>query len=189
MGNMNSIALCGAAMIAATCATTAQAKKPPEISALALQQMQAREFEVSKIVSFPAVITILQDSGYRIQAADKDTGLITATASTKSNMTWVPFVGFGRSKKTPIVSVFVEDRGAGSRVRFNFVMAKTKNQAYGIGWSDEEPILDAEVYRSAFERLEKEIFVRQSLSTPVQSTAAAASPGTQAPSGATPVSQ
>ena len=188
MGKMNSIALCGAAVILATSTMAAHAKKPPQISALALQQMQAREFEVSKQVSFPAAITILQDSGYRIQAADKDTGLITATASTKSNMTWMPFVGFGRSKKTPIVSVFVEDRGAGSRVRFNFVMAKTKNQAYGIGWSDEEPILDAEVYRSAFERLEKEIFVRQSLSTPAQSTAAA-SPVTQAAPGATPASQ
>ena len=72
-------------------------------------------------------MTILQDSGYRIQAADKDTGLITATASTKAKMTWVPFVGFGKSKKTPVVSAYIEDRGAGSRIRLSFVMAKTKS--------------------------------------------------------------
>ena len=142
------------------------AKKPPEISALALQQMQSRDYETLKSISFPAVITILQDSGYRIQAADKDTGIITASASTKSKMTWAPFVGFGRSKKTPVVSAFIEDRGSGSRVRLNFILAKTKNGAYGSGWSDEEPILDAAVYRDAFERIDREIFTRVALSAP-----------------------
>jgi hypothetical protein len=146
--------------------TPAIAKKPPQISALALQQMQSRDYESGKIISFPAVMTILQDSGYRIQAADRDTGLITATASTNSKMTWAPFVGFGRSKKTPVVSAFIEDRGAGSRVRLTFVMAKTKNGAYGSNWSDEEPIVDAAVYRDAFERIDREIFTRLALAAP-----------------------
>ena len=151
----------------------ALAKKPPQISALALQQMQTRDYEFGKIVSFPSVMTILQDSGYRIQAADKDTGLITATASTNSKMTWAPFVGFGRSKKTPVVSAFIEDRGKGSRVRLNFVMAKTKNGAYGASWSDEEPIVDAAVYRDAFERIDREIFTRAALNAPQSSPAPA----------------
>lgn len=151
----------------------ALAKKPPQISALALQQMQTRDYEFGKIVSFPSVMTILQDSGYRIQAADKDTGLITATASTNSKMTWAPFVGFGRSKKTPVVSAFIEDRGKGSRVRLNFVMAKTKNGAYGASWSDEEPIVDAAVYRDAFERIDREIFTRAALNAPQSSPASA----------------
>lgn len=144
----------------------ALAKKAPQMSPLALQQMQTRDYEMGKIVSFPSVMTILQDSGYRIQAADKDTGLITATASTNSKMTWAPFVGFGRSKKTPVVSAFIEDRGRGSRVRLNFVMAKTKNGAYGASWSDEEPIVDAAVYRDAFERIDREIFTRAALYAP-----------------------
>jgi len=144
-------------------ATPAFAKKAPQISALALQQMQSRDYELTKVVSFPAVMTILQDSGFRIQAADKDTGLITATASTKSKMTWAPFAGFGRSKKTPVVSAFIEDRGVGSRVRLNFILAKTKNGAYGSSWSDEEPIVDPAIYRDAFERIDKEIFTRQAL--------------------------
>lgn len=141
----------------------AMAKKAPQISPLALQQMQTRDYDLTKVISFPAVMTVLQDSGYRIQAADKDTGLITATASTKSKMTWLPFVGFGRSKKTPVVSAFIEDRGAGSRVRINFVLAKTKNGAYGSSWSDEEPINDAAIYRDAFERIDREIFTRVAL--------------------------
>jgi len=149
-------------------ASPVEAKNQPELSGIALQQIQAREYEVPKTVTFPAVMTILQDSGYRIQAADKDTGLITATASTKAKMTWVPFVGFGKSKKTPVVSAYIEDRGAGSRVRLSFVMAKTKSNAYGTSLSDEEPITDPATYRDAFERIEKEIFVRQAVLAPVR---------------------
>ncbi|GAA3905778.1 hypothetical protein GCM10022276_25400 [Sphingomonas limnosediminicola] len=152
--------------------SAAVARKKPEMSALELQQMQARDYEAPKSVTFPAAMTILQDSGYRITTADKDTGLITGSASTNSHTTWVPFVGFGRSKKTPVVSVFVEDRGAGSRVRLNFVLTKAKSMMYGMSSSDEEPITDAAVYQSAFERLEKEIFVRQAMAGPAHVTAA-----------------
>jgi hypothetical protein len=144
------------------------AKKQPEISGLALQQMQSRDYEAGKSLSFPSVMTILQDSGYRILSADKDTGLITATASTKSKTTWVPFVGFGKTKKTPVVSAFIEDRGRGSRVRMNFILAKSKKGSYGMGWDDEEPILDPQVYRDAFERIDKEIFTRQALDAPAR---------------------
>ncbi len=147
-------------------ASPALARKRPEISGLALQQIQARDFEAPKEVTFPSVMTVLQDSGYRIAGADKETGLITGSASTKSNTTWVPFIGFGKSKKTPVVSAFIEDRGTGSRIRLNFVMAKTKSGMYGMSSSDEEPITDALAYKNAFEKIEKEIFIRQSLNAP-----------------------
>jgi hypothetical protein len=156
-----------AALASFVLASPATARKKEEIGGLALQQMQARDYEVGKSVSFPAVMTVLQDSGYRIASADRDTGLITASASTNSKMSYNLFVGFGRSKKTPVVSVFVEDRGVGSRVRLNFVMAKTKSSLYGMSSSDEEPITDPLVYQNAFEKVEKEIFVRQSLNAGV----------------------
>lgn len=158
----------------------ALAKKKPALSGLALQQLQARDYEADTGTVFASAMTILQDSGYRILAADKDTGLITATASTQSKTTWLPFVGFGRSKKTPVVSVFVEERGPATRVRMNFVLSKAKTMGYGINSTDEEPITDVAIYKDAFERLEKELFVRQSLrqATPVAqpsvSTSAAA---------------
>jgi len=144
----------------------AQAKKPPEISGLALQQIQSRDFEVTKEISFPAVMTVLQDSGYRIGDADKDTGLITGTASTKSTTTYNIFWGLGKKKRTPVVSAFIEDRGRGSRVRLNFVLSTAKNRIYGQASSDEEPINDPAIYRDAFEKIEKEIFVRQALAAP-----------------------
>jgi hypothetical protein len=163
---MRRIVLVASVIGASLAISPAFAKKQPEISGLALQQMQSRDYEINKSVSFPAVMTVLQDSGYRIQSADKDTGLITATASTKSKTTWVPFVGFGKSKKTPVVSAFIEDRGRGSRVRMNFILAKSRKGAYGMGWDDEEPILDPQIYRDAFERIDKEIFTRQALLVP-----------------------
>ena len=172
---MKKIFLVAAVVGALLTNSPATAKKQPEISGLALQQMQSRDYEAGKFLTFPSVMTVLQDSGYRIQSADKDTGLITATASTKSKTTWAPFVGFGKSKKTPVVSAFIEDRGRGSRVRMNFILAKSKKGAYGMGWDDEEPILDPQVYRDAFERIDKEIFTRQALDAPARTTAPAES--------------
>lgn len=163
-----------AAVIAVGTSSPLFGRKRDEISGLALQQIQARDFEAPKSVSFPAVMTVLQDSGYRIASADKDTGLITGSASTNSHTTWVPFVGFGKSKKTPVVSAYIEDRGHGSRVRLSFVMAKTKNGMYGMSSADEEPIYDVVVYQNAFEKIEKEVFVRQSLNLPVPVAAPAA---------------
>lgn len=161
----------------------AEAKKKPEISSLALQQMQSRDYEVPKAVTFPSVMTILQDAGYRIESADKDTGLITGVASTSSKTTYNIIWGFGKKKRTPVVSAFVEDRGQGSRIRLNFVLATTKSRVYGVNSSDEEPITDPAAYRDAFERIEKEVFVRQAMTAPtpkpqaVQAVpAAAASP-------------
>lgn len=151
----------GMAVALASVAVTgvADAKKK-QVSSLELQQMQSREFEVPKDVAFAAVMTVLQDSGYRIGSADRDTGLITGAASTNTKMTWLPFIGFGKSKKTPVVSAYIEDRGpAISRVRFNFVMTKNSANQFG-GSADEDPITDTAVYTDAFERLNKEVFVR-----------------------------
>lgn len=162
-------------------ASPALAGKKQEISGLQLQQLQARDFDTPKSIAFPAVMTVLQDSGYRISAADKDTGIITGSASTNSKMSYNLFFGFGRSKKTPVVSVFVEDRGLGSRVRLNFVLAKTKSSLYGMSSSDEEPITDSLIYQGAFEKIEKEIFVRQSLNSAAPPIAAAQAAPANAP--------
>src|SRR5262245_30329850 len=152
--------------LAISITTPVLAKKQPEVSGLALQQIQSRDYEAPKEVTFPAVMTILQDSGYRIEAADKDTGLITGVASTKGVTTYNIFWGFGKKKRTPTVSAFIENRGAGSRIRLNFVLSTTKSRIYGVGSSDEEPITDPAAYRDAFERIDKEVFVRQAMNAP-----------------------
>ena len=147
----------------------AEAKKP-EITGLELQQIQSRDYEVGKETTFPAVMSVLQDAGYRIQAADRDTGLITAIASTTGHMTWVPFLGLGRKKLTPVVSAYIEDRGRfRSRIRLNFVMSKMKSNGYG-STNDEDPITDTAVYQDAFEKINKAVFVRQALDAPAAGT-------------------
>jgi hypothetical protein len=139
------------------------AKKNTKMSALQIQELQTKDVEADRNVSFSAIMTVLQDSGYRIGAADKETGLITGVASTNTKTTWMPFVGFGKSKKTPVVSAFIEELSPSvTKIRLSFVM--TKVSAGGMGGSqDEEPILDPNIYKDAFEKIEQAIFVRQSM--------------------------
>lgn len=151
-----------------------QAKKAPQPTGLELQQLQSHDFEGDKDLVFASVMSVLQDSGYRIQAADKDTGLITGIASTKSKMTWAPFVGFGKSKKSPIVSAFIENRAPGiASVRLSFVMAKVRSNLYGSAPQDEEPIYDASVYKDAFEKIDQALFIRKGMAAPAPATASA----------------
>ena len=144
------------------------AKEAP-LTGLALQQIQARDFETTTDVLFPSVMTVLQDSGYRISEADKNTGFITGVGSQESKTTYNIFWGFGKKKLVPMVSVFVEQRGPGvARARLNFVMSKAKSRKV---YTDETPITDPAVYKDAFERIEKELFIRQSMNA-TTSTAA-----------------
>lgn len=170
--------LTGAIILAGALASTGvYAKKQPQLSGLELQQIQAHTYEASKNVVFASVMTVLQDSGFRVGSAEKDTGLITAIGTSERHMTFVPFVGFGSSKKNPVVTAFIEERGQGTRVRLNFVMAKVKNNNFN-SMSDEDPILDPVVYKDAFEKIDKEVFIRQAENapTPDASQSAAVTP-------------
>jgi len=141
------------------------AAKEPQITGMALQQIQAKDFETTADIAFPAVMTVLQDAGYRILTASKETGLITASGSSSSYLIWAPFAGFRSKKKVPMVSVFVEQRGRSmSRVRLNFVMSTGKSDR---AFTDESPIVDPVPYKDAFEKIEKEIFVRQAMNAPM----------------------
>ncbi len=145
------------------------ASKAPEMSTLELQALQSRDFEASKEDAFGAVMTVLQDAGYRIQAGDINSGLITGIGSSEGKMTYTLFVGFGKKKLTPMVSSFIEKNGSGSRIRLNFVMAKVKSNAYGSQPEDEQPVLDAGTYKDAFEKIEQALFVRQAMNSPAPS--------------------
>jgi len=166
------------------------AKDKKTWSSLELQQLQSREIEASKEQVFGAVMSVLQDSGYRIQAADKDTGLITGVASTKSKMTWKPFVGFGKSKKSPIVSAFIEQRSPTmTRVRLSFVMGKMSSTMYGSSPQDEEPIYDQTVYQTAFEQINQTVFIRANMDAPAATAAAPGAPVAPKPAALTTTSK
>ena len=160
---MRNMGILIASVAIVTMPSAALAEKKPKPTALEVQQMQSRDLETSKNVAFSAVMSVLQDEGYRVGSADKDTGLITGTASTESKTTWLPFVGFGKKKRTPVVSAYIEEIGPNvTRVRLNFVMGKYDSSQYGSD-AGEKPILDAMVYQDAFEKIQKAVFVRQAL--------------------------
>jgi hypothetical protein len=152
--------------------------KKQEISGLELQQIQSHDFEASKDIVFASVMSVLQDGGYRIQAADKDTGLITGIASTKGSVNWGALLGFGlfsKTKKTPIASVFIENISpAMTRVRISFVMGKIKSSIYGAQPQDEEPMVEPGPYQVAFEKIGQAVFLRQSMATSAAPAAATA---------------
>lgn len=136
-------------------------KEEAQLSGLALQQVQSRDLEATADIVFPSVVTILQDSGYRITEADKVSGFVSGVGSAEQKTTFNIWWGLGKKKTVPMVSVFVEQRGPNiTRVRMNFVLSKAKTRN---SYTDETPVSDPTAYRDAFERLEKEIFIRQSM--------------------------
>lgn len=151
--------------ISAAGATQAFAKdKTPEMTPLQIQAMQSRDIEGSYKTVFASLMSVLQDAGYRIENADRDTGLVTGVGSSKGKLTYNLFTGFGKSKKSPIVSAFAEEINASTtRVRLNFVMAKIKSNGYGSQPQDEEPVLEAAVYQDAFEKLNQAVFIRNNM--------------------------
>jgi hypothetical protein len=181
---MHSVAVC---VLAVAVPSVGHAKdKAPEMSTLELQAIQSHDFEAHKEDVFGAVMTVLQDAGYRIQAGDIQTGLITGVGSTESKLSYNFFWGFGKKKQTPMVSVFIEKMGVGSRVRLNFVMAKLKSNVYGAQPEDETPVTEAAVYKDAFEKIEQALFVRQAMNTatpapPVATGAANPTPTSPSP--------
>lgn len=152
-------------------AAPALAKEEP-VTGMALQQIQAKDFESTAAVVFPAVMTVLQDAGFRILTADKDTGLITAQGSSEAKLTYNIWFGLGQKKQTPIISAFIEQRGSNlTRARLNFVMTTGKSRNAFV---NEKPVTDPAPYRDVFEKIEKEIFVRQAMAAPASVSTAAA---------------
>ena len=162
----------------ALCTPQSSVLAKEQVTGLALQQIQARDYESTVEVLFPSIVTVLQDSGYRITEADRTSGFISAVGSAEKKLTYNLWWGMGQKKDVPMVSAFVEQRGPKiARVRLNFVMSRAKSRN---SFSDEKPITDPAVYKDAFERIEKEIFVRLAMNSP------AASPEQSPPAPAAP---
>ncbi|HKT84949.1 MAG TPA: hypothetical protein VJQ77_02555 [Novosphingobium sp.] len=170
---ISKILAAGAIISALVCAGPVAAKeKAAALTGLQLQQIQSHDIEADKSVVFSSVMSVLQDAGYRIQAADLETGLITGLGSSQGKLTYNLFWGFGKSKKTPFVSAYIEKIGPSvTRIRLNFVMAKVKSNLYSSQPQDEEPIIDAAVYKDAFEKVDQAVFLRQSMNTTPQEPA------------------
>ena len=59
---------------------------------------------------------------------------------------------FGRSKvEQTAASAFVESFGGSTKVRLNFVQKTKTSSAYGMNDSNDNAVLDAQVYQNAFD--------------------------------------
>lgn len=142
------------------CATTSV----PQLTSLEIQAIQTREFEVSKDISFGAVVTVFQDLGYIINNADKDSGFVTARSPTKNTTGFFDAWVGNTSNTSTGVSAYIEDiRENYTRIRLNFVNATSKSGVYGQSMRADEIIYDPAMYEQAFEKISEGIFIRQAI--------------------------
>ncbi len=137
------------------CASTTQ----PTLTPLEIQTLQTREYDQSKEIVFPSVISVLSDIGYTITSADLATGLITAESLAESDAATKFWLGISNVSQTK-ANAFVEEIGEITKVRLNFVVTNDKSYGYGQTDRSDVQVLDATAYQNAFEKIENAIFVR-----------------------------
>ena len=147
--------------------------KKPALTPLQIQSLQQRELETSKDIAFASVVSVFQDLGYTIESADLGTGFITAESLAKSDedsgaLELVLDIladeedGYDVTTKQTRATAFVEQFGDDrTKVRLSFVKTKSRSGAGGQISKKDKQILDSEVYRNAFDRIETAVFVRE----------------------------
>lgn len=139
----------------------------PQLTALEVQSIQKRDFDANYSIAFASVLSVFQDLGYIIDDADKDTGFITAHSPAEdAGFGWVELflddedgdVAITRqTKSTAVIEALTDQR---TSIRLNFVLGETQSSRQGTATRD-EPILEPNVYRNAFDRIEDAIFIRE----------------------------
>ena len=133
----------------------------PEINLtpLEIQSIQSRDYDKGKDIVFPSVMSVLQDLGYSIKAADIVTGLITAESTAKSNQAMKIWLGITQVTQTK-ANVFIEEIKSKTKVRINFVNVVKESSSWGQEDRIDKQIFEPAPYRNAFEKIESAIFVR-----------------------------
>lgn len=141
--------------------TGCAAPKAPTMTPLEIQSLQTREYENGKSIVFTSIVSVFQDLGYTVKSADIDTGFVTAEGTAKSDAAMKFWLGITSVSQTS-ATAFVERIGEFTRVRLNFVTSQKQSSLYGQTDREDTPILDAQVYQNAFERIENAVFIRSS---------------------------
>jgi hypothetical protein len=150
---MKLIQLCLTTMVAIS--LVGCASSGPTKTGLELQAFQKKEFPTNKKIAFASTLSVFQDLGYIIRAADVDTGLITAASPTKT----VHFLGshMNNTEATAFVEEFTPTR---TFVRINFVQVKESSSGYGMKSKNDRPIEDPKPYEIAFQKIGEAVFIR-----------------------------
>ena len=142
----------GAALVVVLsgCATDGTQK-----TGLELQAFQKKEFATSKATGFASTVSVFQDLGYTIRAADLQTGLIQAQSPTKNT------IFFGSHMSNVDVTAFVEEIVTNrTAIRLNFVQVSESSSGYGMKSKRDKPLDNPVVYDNAFGKIQEAIFIR-----------------------------
>lgn len=109
------------------------------------------------------LLTILQDGGYIIEQADRETGFLTAKSATDSGVKFDWFWGLQKQSGETRITATVQPVGTDyTRVRLNFVTIENESGLYGDARVD-TPVEDQEIYSNVFAKLDEAIFVQEAI--------------------------
>ena len=134
-------------------------KDTPKMTPMEIQSIQTRDFESTKAIVFPSVVSVFQDIGYNIESADIASGLIVAESLKDSNYATMFLFGVTDIRSTK-ANAFIEEIGNMTKVRLNFINVREQSNIYGQEDRNDNQILEVEPYKNAFEKIENAIFVR-----------------------------
>ncbi|MCA8837277.1 MAG: hypothetical protein K0U66_06950 [Gammaproteobacteria bacterium] len=149
--------------------------KQPELTSLDKQALQTRMFKSTKVILFASVVSVLQDLGYNINTADKDSGFINAISPQTVTSSAGQKIFFGTTEQENTkVTAFIEELPQGTRVRLTFLRTTKRTSGasafegdtYDGETTTDQPIYDRNLYTNAFNLVEEAIFIR----TPTKST-------------------
>ena len=130
-----------------------------KLDPLALQQMQTQDFETSKKILFASVISVFQDTGFVIEAADLETGVITSKSATVTNQSY----GIGYIYSVAVrATAFVEETSPNhAKARLNYLESRIQSTAYGAGSPNDIPNEDPAYYEKIFNKIREAVFLRE----------------------------
>ena len=135
----------------------------PSMTPLEIQTMQTRQYEESSVdIVFRSTVSVLQDLGYTITSADKNTGFITAESLAASGSALMEFITGRTEVSQTKATAFVEEIGEVTKIRINFVATYKESSSYGQDDRTDVAVLDVKVYETAFEKIENAMFIRKS---------------------------
>ena len=155
VSSLNSISGSGVTLL------SLETERSGQSGSLELRHLQERSVANSKSVVFASIINALTDLGFRVTAADANTGFITASGGGQERIS-VGFGGLSRDSEVPVVSAFVEECHQGISV-VRIVFAKFNLSSSARGQSGERVISEAGTYHEFFSRLDREIQSRSDL--------------------------
>jgi hypothetical protein len=189
---LSRIVALGAIVLVSGCANTPLMPFPTELlvqsgerSPVELQALQTREFEGSKAEAVSAILAVFQDEGFRVDKAELDVGLLTATMPEERRWVQVDFPAFGdvnqwkfryveEKPKTSLVeagvssvslrtvNVLVSEANPGrSKVRLTIIL-DTK-----LLWQVTGPYkgidMDPEQYQRMFSKIQQALFLKKNI--------------------------